>query len=89
MNEYKRRFCNALADALISRVFILENPTQSISEKEFDIKPDPSKQTEYLVSLMAVIGHYVKKYNNSSDPPGPFSSPSTKELVQFEGKIFF
>lgn len=74
-------FCNALADALISRMFIAENISQSISEKEFDNKPDTSKQVEYLVNLMSVLAHYVKKYNNTSDPPGPFSVPNMKVFL--------
>jgi hypothetical protein len=62
-------------------MFIAENISQSISEKEFDSKPDTSKQVEYLVNLMSILAHYVKKYNNTSDPPGPFSVPNMKVFL--------
>jgi hypothetical protein len=77
-------FCNALADALISRVFVAESSSQSDNDKEFYSKPDTSKPTEYLVNLMAVLSQYVKKYNNSSDRVGPV--PRVKDLVNFEGE---
>ena len=78
-------FCNALADALISRVFIADSaPSQTDSEKEFDCRPEPAKSTEHLVNLMAVMAHYVKKFNNSSAPEGPVSK--IKELVEFNGE---
>jgi hypothetical protein len=35
---------------------------------------------------MSVLAHYVKKYNNNSDPPGLFSVPNMKELVHFDGE---
>ena len=64
-------YCNALADALISRVFLVDNiPSQTDSEKEFDTRPENSKPTEHLVNLMAVMSHYVKKFNNSGVPEG-------------------
>ena len=39
---------------------------------------------EYLVNLMAVMSHYVKKYNNSGDLTGPVTR--VKELVDFDGE---
>ena len=78
-------FCNSLADALISRVFIADSaPSQTDSEKEFDSRRESSKPTEYLVNLMAIMSQYVKKFNNSGAPEGPVSK--IKELVDFEGE---
>ena len=78
-------YCNSLADALISKVYVLENIlTQSDSEKEFNTKPDLSKPTEYLVNLMAVLSHHVKKYNNTTNGVGPL--PSGKELIEFKNE---
>ena len=78
-------YCNALADALISRVFLVDNiPSQTDSEKEFDTRPENSKPTEHLVNLMAIMSQYVKKFNNSGAPEGPVSK--IKELVDFEGE---
>ena len=78
-------FCNSLADAVISRVFIADSaPSQTDSEKEFDSRRESTKPTEYLVNLMAVMSQYVKKFNNSGVPEGPVSK--LKELVDFEGE---
>jgi hypothetical protein len=77
-------YCNALADSLISRVFVAESASQNISDKEFNSRPDTSKPTEFLVNLVAVLSHYVKKYNNASDPIGPV--PKVKGLVDFKGE---
>ena len=78
-------FCNALADALVSRVPISENlALQNDVEKEFYSKPDSSKPVEYLVNLLSVLSHYVKKYNNATDVIGPV--PTIKELEAFNGE---
>jgi hypothetical protein len=78
-------FCNAVADAHISRIVIADgNPSQTDNEKEFDSRPDTSKPIEYLVNLMSVLSQYVKKYNNNGDSVGPVSR--IKELVDFDGE---
>jgi hypothetical protein len=78
-------YCNALADALISRILIADPPpSQTDIEKEFDTRPDTSKPTEHLVNLMSVLSQYVKKYNNNGNSLGPVSR--VKELVDFDGE---
>jgi hypothetical protein len=78
-------YCNALADALISRILIADPPpSQTDIEKEFDTRPDTTKPTEHLVNLMSVLSQYVKKYNKNGDSVGPVSR--IKELVDFEGE---
>ena len=67
-------FCNALADGLISRIFLSEGPgSMSESEKEFYSVPDTTKPVEYLVNLMSVLSSYVTKYNNINDDIGPWT----------------
>ena len=73
-------FCLSDADALISRVFVVESAEhKNAHDVEFETTPDPTKPVMHLVSLMAVLAHYVPKH--VEPPAGPVSK--VRELMEF------
>lgn len=77
-------FGNSFASATISRVALLEDPTKDAQESQFDMTPDPSKPTLYLVNLLMVMNKVNVKYRDEAGTR--LFSDCVGEFLSFDGE---
>lgn len=70
------------ANALVSRIFTLEDP--NIKDLDFYTVPDPEKPIMYLVNILKVLGHYHQRYNNEDAPVPPRSTNGEYGTIPFD-----
>lgn len=65
-------FGHSAANAVISRVFTLEDP--NIKDLDFYTVPDPEKPVMYLLNILKILANYHQHFNNDENPVGARSA---------------